>query len=107
MCVSVVWVDHDKAKLLHFSEEGIKRELIVAGVEGATPTFSQELLERLSRSSSILILGPGNARTELLDCIVENSPGLARRVLCCEASERPDDRELAARAMKYFRKPIA
>lgn len=112
MSMSVVWVDLEKAKLFHFSEDRMEREMLFAArvdPDFAIPDFAiyDEIAEKLSPAHRVLILGPGIARIHLNNRLKEKFPLIAKRVVGCESSEHPTDDQIAAHAMKYFQKPVA
>jgi len=104
MIFAVVWVDHQHARLFSFSEEGMQRDQLH---EPDPEGLFRALTARLQPARKILLLGPGTARTQLLHMLQKNSPALAKRVVACEPSDHPSDRQIAAYATKYFQKPVS
>jgi hypothetical protein len=119
MSVCVVWIDSQEAKLFSFSEDRMERETVRSVGRPDHHTHSQrETLEdqtqlydqvaaKLGDARSILILGPGLTRKDLHKRLLERHPRLGARVVGCEASDHPSNQQIAAFAMKYFRKPVA
>lgn len=114
----VIWLDHEHAKLFHFSEEHMERETVRAtrvdhhthrldGDEKNHPVMYDEIAAKLEQASRILILGPGLAKTHFQNRLLEKHPAIAKKVVGCETSDHPTDHQIAAYAMKYFQKPVA
>jgi stalled ribosome rescue protein Dom34 len=116
MSVTVVWLDLEKAKLFHLSEERMLRENVRATrVEHHTHRLENdeldcvpmydEVAKRLKDSTGILVLGPGLARKHFVSRLETAHPEIAKRVVGCEASDHPSDQQIAAYALRYFQKP--
>lgn len=118
MTVSVVWLDREHAKLFHFSEEKMERETCHASRhdhhthkldqnEYEDVTLYDSVANKLQNAKRILILGPGTAKTHFLTRLKERYSSLAKRVVGCETTDHPTDGQIAAYAMKYFKKSVA
>jgi stalled ribosome rescue protein Dom34 len=116
--MSVVWVDLEKAKIFHFSEDRMERETLFATrVDHHTHRLENderdcwpmydEIGKKLGRANRVLILGPGVAKTHLYNRLKENFPRVAKQIVGCESSDHPTDHQIAEYAMKYFQKPVA
>ena len=102
MSISVVWLDSEKAKIFHISEERMQRELLQPG----PAPLQERLVEKLSSGSKILILGSEEINLLFFEYLKANHAGLAKKVVACEISSQPTDQEIAHFAMKYFQKPV-
>jgi len=104
MSVSIVWLDHELAKIFHFSDDRMERTLV--HLESGKPDRFDLLVGHLDQSKKVLILSPGGAGSELMDRIRIRFPEIAKRVVGCETLNSADDAAVAAYAVKYFRKPV-
>lgn len=68
-----------------------------------SPQFLGEIAKALESAKAILIVGPGQARTELAGYLADSHPPLAKRIWAIEPMDHPEDAELVAEARKYFR----
>ncbi len=116
--ISVVWLDLENAKIFHFSDERMERETLHAtrvdhhthrrdNDEKDSVNMYDDLARRISKSSKVLILGPGVAKDHFSTRLRENFPDVAKKVVACEAADHPSDAQIASYALRYFRKPVA
>lgn len=73
-------------------EERIKRQL---------RQFYQEIIRKIQDSNNILILGPGEAKTELKKEI-EKSRALASANMTMATADKMTDKQIAARVRKFY-----
>ncbi|MCC7441535.1 MAG: hypothetical protein IT285_07880 [Bdellovibrionales bacterium] len=115
--VTVVWVDLDRARIFHISEDRMERESVEAhrhehhthaleNHERDCVPMYDEIAKKLGTTDRVLLLGPGQARLHLLSRLQEHFPLVARKVVGCEKSDHPTDSQIAAYALKYFHKPV-
>lgn len=115
MSVSMVWVDFERAKLFHVSEDRMEREEIRAShVQHHTHKLNsderddermyREVGKRLVGRRRVLILGPGVAKSHLMQFLGNHFSGVFERIVGCEALDHPTDPELAAMALRFFGK---
>lgn len=104
MSVSIVWLDEGLAKIYHFSEDRMEREVLL--LEGGKPENDLVLSGHLANSKQILVLGPGPAGEAYFERMRAGFPEFFRRIVGCETLEKPDDAAIADYAIKYFRKPV-
>jgi hypothetical protein len=64
--------------------------------------YYNEVIASIRAADSILILGPGEARTELQERLVHE--GLGGRIVGVETVDKMTDRQIAARARRLFLK---
>lgn len=114
MPIFVVWLDSIHAKIFQFSNEKMERSAIHSHpLEHPSPgaidiqiqekIFFNEITEKLGVASKILILGPGNAKTQFQNFLNLHKPLIARSVIGCETLDYPDDAQIADVARKFFR----
>jgi stalled ribosome rescue protein Dom34 len=116
---ALVWTDHRLAKVFHFNEEANETALVHSTHPGAHlhhkansgdsghAALDKEFLERITReiahAGAILIVGPGNAKTELITHLRKAHPNIAAKVSAVETVDHPTDGELLAHGRKFFR----
>lgn len=113
-----VWIDHREAKLFgigldgvdeaHLGETGphhhIRRKADPSD-KGAAPLDTETLnavADVLVGVRGILIVGPGQARTELAAYLDKHRPAIAGCVWGVEAMDHPTDGQIVAAARKFF-----
>ncbi|MBG1232795.1 translational machinery protein [Aestuariivirga litoralis] len=118
---AVIWLDHRQAKVFHFNarEEDSqsvhaqdtamhlhhKANTIGSGHEVMEPAFMNEIALAVSESGEVLVIGPGNAKTEFMTYLEKYSPKLKAKILGVETVDHPSDGEIVAYARKFF-KPV-
>jgi stalled ribosome rescue protein Dom34 len=120
---AVVWIDHREAHIMHISPDDIessivrpakphhhlhsKRGMDKGGTVGAgrAPEDSQfyhEVVEALKGAREILIVGPANAKLNLVKHIYSHDSQMTDKVIGVETVDHPSDAQLVAYARKYF-----
>lgn len=115
---AVVWIDHRVAKVFYLGletsdERTIRADLatehlhhkantIGTGKALEDPTFFPRIGEALQSSEAILIVGPGNEKTLLLNYLEERRHFVKGRKLRAEACDHPTDREIIALGRRHF-----
>lgn len=115
---SIVWLDHEEAKIIHFNAEAIRQDEVVpppsetrfhakAATSGRRDEhtlqhYFSQVAKALDDSQQVLVVGPSTAKLELLRALHRNHPQLEKRVIGVETVDHPTDRQLAAYAKKYF-----
>ena len=115
---AVVWLDHAEAHVLHFSRDDVEKKLVHgkphthlhhkrgsvgAGHAAGDPAFFGKIIEALSGAQEILVVGPANAKTELVKYLQQHAHDLAKRVVAVETVDHPTDGQLLAYARQHFR----
>jgi stalled ribosome rescue protein Dom34 len=116
---AIVWVDHREAKIFHVTATEADKDLVQAkssrhhlehranitgsAHRGVDKDYFQRIIAALTHDGSILIAGPGNAKAELNNYIIEQRPDLVKRIAAVETLDHPKDTELLALARKFFR----
>ena len=116
---AVVWLDHKEAKLFHIDSANLDvAELHVAhhlhhsGKTGAPAEthrkaaddhpFFDQISTHLGGALTILVVGPANAKTELVAYLKEHHKDVASKIVGVEAAAHPSDKQIVAHARKYF-----
>lgn len=115
-CIFVVWIDREHAKLFQLSREKMERTSLKArhtehhthagdhfDIQQRENRFYDEVADRLSQASQLLILGPGIAKHHFRTYLNEHRPSLGRSVVGCETVDHPSDGEIAALARRFFK----
>ena len=115
----IVWIDHSEARVFGVGSEDADSQVIRthshqrhlhhkanSGDSGHAP-LDKEFFDRVAQSilgaGALLIVGPANAKTELVEFINSHYPQLAQRISAVETLDHPSDGMLIALARKFFR----
>jgi stalled ribosome rescue protein Dom34 len=115
---AVVWIDHHEARVFHFnaSESDVvvirprdpvrkihrKTHTIGAGHASEDREFLQDVTDAVADAGAILVTGPANEKTVLVEHIAKYAPALKARISGVEALDHPTDGEVIALARKFF-----
>jgi stalled ribosome rescue protein Dom34 len=115
---TIVWIDHQVAKVLHFNADSSEMVLIQSthphqhlhhkansSDSGHAPTdkkFHERVGEAIAGSEAILIVGPASAKMELVAHLKHSRPAVAGRVSAVEAMDHPTDGQLLAHGRRFF-----
>jgi stalled ribosome rescue protein Dom34 len=115
---AVVWIDHAEAHVMHFSREDVEKKLVhgkphrhlhhkknaqSSGHEPEDQAYYHKVAEALQGAEEILVVGPANAKTELVKHLNAHDPALGKKVVAVETVDHPSDGQLLAYARKHFR----
>lgn len=110
MAMTVVWLNHEMAKLFHISEERMQRENLRLNPLNDTPHPYGALATRLEGKKKILILSPVaeslHCKDLLHDFLKKHHPQIARSVIAVENLDQPSDHQIATKALAYFSKSV-
>lgn len=115
---AVVWIDHAEAHVIHVSADDVESSIVrpskphlhlhsrrgTVGI-GRAPedqNFYHEVVEALNGAQEILIVGPANAKLNLIKHIHNHDQQLIDQVIGVETVDHPSDAQLVAYARKYF-----
>jgi stalled ribosome rescue protein Dom34 len=119
----VVWIDHREAHVMHISPDDVescivrptkphqhlhnKRGADKGGTVGAgrapeDQSFYHEVVEALKGAKEVLVVGPANAKLNLIKHIHSHDPQFSDKVVGVESVDHPSDAQLVAYARKYF-----
>ncbi|MDP1573194.1 MAG: translational machinery protein [Pseudomonadota bacterium] len=115
---AVVWLDHNEARVMHISPGDVEKSMVQpanpprhlqrkrGSVSGSRQpedqSYYHEVVEALSGAAEILIVGPGQAKLELIKHIHAHDHDVVKRVVGVETVDHPGDGQLVAYARKYF-----
>jgi hypothetical protein len=115
---AVIWIDHREARVSHFNAEDVERLVlhpdhptrhihhkansIGSGHASADHDYLHAVAESVADAGAVLITGPANARTELVEHIRVHDPQLTKLIVGVETVDHPSDSQLVAHAKKYF-----
>ena len=97
MRLTVLWINDSEARLTHFCEQEMVRELV-----GGEAFFWGRVVSSLCESRRILLLGPKANLESFRYYLSENHAELFSRVEGIEVVELPHDSVIAAFALKYL-----
>jgi stalled ribosome rescue protein Dom34 len=115
---AAVWIDHREAKIFHVDADTSD----VAAVQAPShhmkrhPShtaetthsadashFHRDVARALEGAETILVLGPGNAKLELMSDWKNTAPKVASKVAAVETVDHPTDGQIVAHARHYFK----
>jgi stalled ribosome rescue protein Dom34 len=115
---AVIWIDHREARVFHFSPSDVEKLVLHAdnpsrhihhkansiGSGHAQPDqgYLRAVTESVSDAGAVLITGPANAKTELVEYIRLHDPKLTKVIAGVETVDHPSDAQLVAYARKYL-----
>jgi stalled ribosome rescue protein Dom34 len=115
---ALVWLDHVEAHVMHISPDDVEKTVIQpkdphhklhsrAGTlgDGRSPEdqdYYHRVVDALKGASEILIVGPAQAKLQLIKHIHAHDPDVVKKVLGVETVDHPSDAQLVAYARKYF-----
>src|SRR6202011_610342 len=97
---AVIWIDHHEARVFHFSATDVERLVlhpdhptkhihhkansIGNGHASANHDYLHAVAESIEDAGAVLITGPANAKTELVEYIRVHDPKLAKLIVGVE-----------------------
>jgi hypothetical protein len=115
---AVIWIDHREARVSHFNAEDVERLVlhpdhptrhihhkansIGSGHASADHDYLHAVAESVADAGAVLITGPANAKTELVEHVRVHDPQLTKLIVGVETVDHPSDSQLVAHAKKYF-----
>jgi stalled ribosome rescue protein Dom34 len=115
---AVIWIDHREARVFHFSPTEVERLVlhpdhptrhihhkansIGSGHAPADQEYLHAVTESIADAGAVLIAGPANAKTQLVEHIRLHDPSLAKAIAGVETVDHPSDAQLVAHARKYL-----
>lgn len=115
---AVVWLDHNEANVMHISPDDVeksvvspaaphrnlhrKRGSVSGGRQPEDQSYYHEIVEALAGAAEILVVGPGQAKLELIKHIHSHDRAVSDKVIGVETVDHPSDAQLVAFARKYF-----
>lgn len=103
---STVWIDHHKAIILDYKNNGIQqRELIAHGQKSQEHLrkFYHEVADSLKSTNCMLLAGPGMAKEEFRNHCEDHHPKLAKAIVEVKnMKDHPSDEEIEKFSHDFF-----
>ncbi len=115
---ALVWIDHVEAHVMHISPDDVEKSVIQPNSphhklhskvgtlgDGRAPEdqdYYHRVAQALAGASEILIVGPAQAKLQLIKHIHAHDAALVSKVVGVETVDHPSDGQLVAYARKYF-----
>lgn len=115
---ALVWIDHVEAHVMHISPDDVEKSVVhpksphhklhsKVGTlgHGRAPEdhdYYHRVALALDGASEILIVGPAQAKLQLVKHIHAHDAALVSKVVGVETVDHPSDGQLVAYARKYF-----
>ena len=115
---ALVWIDHVEAHVMHISPDDVEKSVIHPNSQhhklhskvgtlghGRAPEdhdYYHRVAQALDGASEILIVGPAQAKLQLVKHIHAHDAALVNKVVGVETVDHPSDGQLVAYARKYF-----
>lgn len=115
---ALVWIDHVEAHVMHIALDDVEKSVIQPAKphhklhsrygtlgDGRAPedqAYYHQVAEALAGAGEILIVGPAQAKLQLIKHLHAHAPKLAACVVGVETVDHPSDGQLVAYARKYF-----
>ena len=115
---AVVWLDHAEAHVMHISPDDVeksvlhpanphahlhnKRGAVGFGRAAEDQGYYHAIVEALKGAQEILVVGPAQAKLQLIKHIHHHDHGMQDKVVGVETVDHPSDAQLVAYARKYF-----
>ena len=116
---AAVWLDHSEAHVMHISPDDVEKSVIHparphqhlharsgsvgAGRKDEDQAYYHAVADALKGAQEILIVGPAQAKLQLVKHIHAHDHGLVDKIVGVETVDHPSDGQLVAYARKYFR----
>ena len=115
---AVVWLDHSEAHVMHISLDDVEKSIVHpakphnhlhaksgtvgAGRQAEDKNYYHAIVMALSGAQEILVVGPAQAKLQLIKHIHAHDQAMADKVVGVETIDHPSDAQLIAYARKYF-----
>lgn len=116
---AVVWLDHTEAHVMQISPDDVEKSIVhpaqphqklhvLSGIPGSgrapeDQAYYHRIVEALAGAQEILVLGPAQAKLQLIKHIHAHDPVLIDKVVGVETVDHPSEAQVVAYARKYFR----
>jgi hypothetical protein len=116
---AVVWIDHHEARVFHFGLTDVeqlvlhpdhptrhihhKANSMGSGHAAEDHAYLQAVTDSVADAGAVLIVGPANAKTELVKHIRHHSAKLMNAIVGVETVDHPSDAQLIVYTRKYFK----
>ena len=115
---AVVWLDHSEAHVMHIAPDDVEKSVVrpskphqhlhsKSGTAGSGKAaedkhYYHAIVEALNGAQEILVVGPAQAKLQLIKHIHSHDPAMSDKVVGVESVDHPTDVQLVAYARKYF-----
>ena len=115
---AIVWMDSREARVFRFNASDVERETIAAqnpfrqvhhkagvigsGHQALDLSFLDHIVDALRGTTEWLLVGPAQAKLELLRHVEKSMPWVHAKLVGVEAMDHPTDGELLAQARRAF-----
>ena len=115
---AIVWLDHSAAHVMHISPDDVEKSVVhpakphthlhaKSGVVGSgrqaeDKSYYHAIVEALKGAQEILVVGPAQAKLQLIKHIHAHDHDMANKVVGVETVDHPSDAQLVTYARKYF-----
>jgi stalled ribosome rescue protein Dom34 len=114
---AVVWLDHTKARVIHFDKNASESESLKTHsnhphphqkhgdnhVNGDDNTlFYKDIAHALMDTQQILVVGPAQEKTAFVTYLTSTIPAIAGKIKAVEVMDHPSDAQLLAYAREHF-----
>lgn len=116
---AIVWMDSREARVFRFNASDVERETIAAqnpfrqvhhkagvigsGHQALDLSFLDHIVDALRGTTEWLLVGPAQAKLELLRHVEKSMPWVHAKLVGVEAMDHPTDGELLAQARRAFK----
>ena len=97
-----IWSDEASTEALHAHHHSHHTHSKNEQRDHDSSAFYHQIADKVKDASSLLIMGPGVAKTHFLDYIRKHSPQLATRVVGLEAVDHPTEGQVISHARKIL-----
>lgn len=115
---AVIWIDHQEARVFHFNPTDVdklvlhpdhptkhihhKANSIGGGHAAADNEFLHAVAKSVADAGAVLVTGPANAKSQLVQHIEQHDPRLMKLIAGVETVDHPSDAQLVAFARHYL-----
>ena len=115
---ALVWLDHSQAHVMHISPDDVEKSVVQpakpplhlhsrsgtlgSGRQAEDQDYYHAIAEALKGAREILVVGPAQAKLQLIKHIHAHDPAMANKIVGVETVDHPTDGQLVAYARKYF-----
>ena len=115
---ATVWLDHSEAHVMHVSPDDVEKSVVHptkpplqlhsrsgtlgSGRMAEDKEYYQDVTEALRGAQEILVVGPAQAKLQLIKHIHARAPDMVKNIVGVETVDHPTDGQLVAYARKYF-----
>jgi len=115
---AVVWLDHAEAHVMQISPDDVEKSIVYpvnphihlhsrrgtlgSGRQAEDTDYFHAIVEALKGAQEILVVGPAQAKLQLIEHIHARAPDMVKNIVGVETVDHPTDGQLVAYARKYF-----